>query len=122
MVFITDVCLCLFVCVSHLINVRDKIMTFDSWLCNLLIQEDSKVCVYHPTTTPTQQQDIFTLSWAEAGAKHYHHQDMSVWERFNLTKHIALCIHSYYKIKGSCSLVPLCFALYIQPPNVVNLI
>lgn len=71
MVFVTFVPLLLLlcVCVSHPIYVRDMSMTFDSWLCNPLIQEDSKVHLYHPTETPTLQQDIFTLMWAEAGAK-----------------------------------------------------
>lgn len=62
-------------------------MTFDSWLCNPLIQEDSKVHFYHPTETPTLQQDIFTLMWAEAGAnQHHHHHWVSVWEEISYMK------------------------------------
>lgn len=56
-------------------------MAFDSWLCNPQIQEDREVHFYHPTETPTLQQDIFiyfylfiyftifTRIWVEADGK-----------------------------------------------------
>lgn len=73
---VKNMCVCVWM--SHLIYIRVKSMTSDSWLWTPLIQEDSKVHFYQTTETPTL--DIFTLLQARVGANRRHPQQINVWE------------------------------------------